>query len=97
MVAQILSGFFKAVPAITSAPLLGRQTVKSRAWVGLALVAGLLSGCGYNDIQMLDEGTKASWAEVLNQYQRRADLIPNLVQTVKGYASHEEKVFIEVE
>jgi len=96
MVAQILSGFFKAVPAITSAPKLGRQSVKSPALVGLALVAGLLSGCGYNDIQMLDEGTKASWAEVLNQYQRRADLIPNLVQTVKGYASHEEKVFIDV-
>jgi len=55
-----------------------------------AVVAGaLLSGCGYNDFQTKDEATKASWSEVVNQYQRRADLIPNLVNTVKGYASHE--------
>jgi LemA protein len=55
-----------------------------------------LSGCGYNQFQSLDEEAKASWAEVLNQYQRRADLVPNLVSTVKGYASHEEKVLTEV-
>jgi LemA protein len=55
-----------------------------------------LSGCGYNQFQSLDEETKASWSEVLNQYQRRADLVPNLVSTVKGYASHEEKVLTEV-
>ncbi|MDP8566777.1 LemA family protein [Methylophilus aquaticus] len=55
-----------------------------------------LSGCGYNQFQSLDEETKANWAEVLNQYQRRADLVPNLVSTVKGYASHEEKVLTEV-
>lgn len=48
------------------------------------------SGCGYNDIQGLDEDTKAAWSEVVNQYQRRADLIPNLVATVKGYAAHEK-------
>jgi len=55
-----------------------------------AVLAGaLLSGCGYNDFQTKDEATKASWSEVVNQYQRRADLIPNLVNTVKGYASHE--------
>ena len=56
------------------------------------MLAGLLalSGCGYNDLQGLDEDTKASWSEVLNQYQRRADLIPNLVSTVKGYAAHEK-------
>jgi LemA protein len=49
-----------------------------------------LSGCGYNDLQGLDEDTKATWSEVVNQYQRRADLIPNLVATVKGYAAHEK-------
>ena len=49
-----------------------------------------LSGCGYNDLQGLDEDTKAAWSEVVNQYQRRADLIPNLVATVKGYAAHEK-------
>ncbi|MEP6657546.1 MAG: LemA family protein [Betaproteobacteria bacterium] len=55
-----------------------------------------LAGCGYNDLQRQDEGIKASWSEVLNQYQRRADLVPNLVNTVKGYAAHEEKVLTEV-
>lgn len=55
-----------------------------------------LSSCGYNQFQSLDEEAKASWAEVLNQYQRRADLVPNLVETVKGYAAHEEEVFTEV-
>jgi len=55
-----------------------------------------LSACGYNQFQSLDEETKANWSEVLNQYQRRADLVPNLVSTVKGYASHEEKVLTEV-
>ena len=50
-----------------------------------------LSGCGYNDLQGLDEDTKAAWSEVVNQYQRRADLIPNLVATVKGYAEHERE------
>jgi LemA protein len=67
----------------------------SRTLVVLLLV-GLLSGCGYNAIQRQDEAVKASWSEVLNQYQRRADLVPNLVNTVKGYAQHEEKVFVEV-
>lgn len=55
-----------------------------------------LSGCGYNQFQTLDEEAKASWSEVLNQYQRRADLVPNLVETVKGYAEHEEKVLTDV-
>jgi LemA protein len=49
-----------------------------------------LGACGYNDLQGLDEDTKAAWSEVVNQYQRRADLIPNLVATVKGYAAHEK-------
>src|SRR6204780_3563060 len=66
---------------------------------GLALVAvaGLfLSGCGYNTIQSTDEQTKAAWSEVLNQYQRRADLIPNLVKTVQGYAAQEQTVLLGV-
>lgn len=60
------------------------------------LACGLLSGCGYNQIQTKDEAVKAAWSEVINQYQRRADLVPNLVATVKGYAAHEEQVFREV-
>ncbi len=62
----------------------------------LAVVVAALSGCGYNAIQQKDEGVNAAWSEVLNQYQRRADLVPNLVNTVKGYASHEEEVFTRV-
>jgi LemA protein len=60
-------------------------------------VGGLfLSGCGYNTIQTTDEQTKAAWSEVLNQYQRRADLIPNLVKTVQGYAAQEQTVLLGV-
>lgn len=55
------------------------------------LAAVFLSGCGYNEFQAKDEAVKAQWGEVVNQYQRRADLIPNLVNTVKGYASHERE------
>ena len=63
----------------------------------LALAAALtLSGCGYNDFQRLDEQTKSAWAEVLNQYQRRADLIPNLVETVKGEANFEQETLSRV-
>ena len=62
----------------------------------LVLLASLLGGCGYNQIQQKDEAVKAGWSEVINQYKRRADLIPNLVNTVKGYASHEERVLTEV-
>lgn len=60
-------------------------------WVSISL-----SGCGYNTIQTEDEAVKASWSEVVNQYQRRADLIPNLVNTVKGFAAQEEKVLVGV-
>ena len=69
-----------------------------RAWsIGLvAAVVLVLSGCGYNKLQAKDEAVKAAWAEVINQYQRRADLIPNLVNTVKGYAAQEQKVLIGV-
>jgi len=63
----------------------------------IAVVATLgLSGCGYNDIQRTDEATKSAWSEVLNQYKRRADLIPNLVNTVKAFATQEQQVFIQV-
>lgn len=62
----------------------------------LAVIASLLSGCGYNTFQSTDEQVKAAWSEVLNQYQRRADLVPNLVNTVKGYAAHEKEVLTQV-
>jgi LemA protein len=69
-----------------------------RAWsYALLALAGLcLSGCGYNTLQQKDEAVKAAWSEVVNQYQRRADLIPNLVNTVKGYAAQEQRVLVEV-
>src|SRR6201997_4105049 len=63
----------------------------------LAALATLsLTNCGYNAIQTQDEQVKSAWSEVLNQYQRRADLVPNLVNTVKGYAAQEERVLTEV-
>ena len=68
-----------------------------KSLVAIALVSTLtLSGCGYNTLQVKDEAVTASWSEVQNQYQRRADLVPNLVNVVKGYAKHEEQVLIEV-
>jgi len=69
-----------------------------RLWLlALAFVATLgLSGCGYNDFQRLDEQVKAAWSEVLNQYQRRADLIPNIVATVKGEANFEQETLTRV-
>jgi len=62
----------------------------------VVLAITLLSGCGYNSIQSKDEAIKGAWSEVVNQYQRRTDLVPNLVNTVKGYAAHEEEVFTKV-
>jgi LemA protein len=69
-----------------------------RAWMIALLSAAVLalSGCGYNSLQQQDESVKAAWSEVVNQYQRRADLIPNLVEVVKGYAAQEQKVLIGV-
>lgn len=66
--------------------------------IGAVLLLAMLAlpGCGYNDLQGLDEDTKAAWSEVINQYQRRADLIPNLVNTVKGYAAHEKETLESV-
>jgi LemA protein len=65
-------------------------------WLLIALAAFSLSGCGYNDFQRLDEQTRAAWSEVLNQYQRRADLVPNLVATVKGEANFEQETLTRV-
>ncbi|RTL54931.1 MAG: LemA family protein [Rhodocyclaceae bacterium] len=70
--------------------------MKFRLFAVLALAVTLLSGCGYNQIQINDEAVNASWSEVLNQYKRRADLIPNLVSVVQGYASHEKDVLTQV-
>jgi LemA protein len=73
-------------------------TSTRRSWAAaLAVVAAIgLSGCGYNDFQRLDESVKAAWSEVLNQYQRRADLIPNIVATVKGEANFEQETLTKV-
>jgi len=65
-------------------------------WVVVSVVLAALSGCGYNRIQQQDEGVKAAWSEVLNQYQRRADLVPNLVAAVKGFAAQEQQVLLGV-
>lgn len=74
-----------------------RPRLKDKARILFVLAAGLLlSGCGINTIPTLQEQAKASWSEVLNQYQRRADLIPNLVETVKGYAAQEKEVLTQV-
>jgi LemA protein len=68
---------------------------KILAAIAVLLTAGL-AGCGYNDIQRSDEQVKSAWSEVLNQYQRRADLVPNLVNTVKGFAAQEQQVLTQV-
>jgi len=65
-------------------------------WFTAALAALVLSGCGYNDLQRGDEQIKAAWSEVINQYQRRADLVPNLVATVKGFAEQEKEILTRV-
>src|SRR5674476_1071298 len=66
-------------------------------WAALAVLVTIsLTGCGYNTLQSSDEQIKASWSEVLNQYQRRADLVPNLVNTVKGFAAQEKEVLLGV-
>ena len=69
-----------------------------RVWSGLLIAMSLfaLGGCGYNDFQRLDEASKAAWSEVLNQYQRRADLVPNIVATVKGEAAFEQDTLTKV-
>ena len=71
---------------------MGRSFLAVVAFAAMAM----LSGCGYNTLQSTDEQIKAAWAEVLNQYQRRTDLIPNLVETVKAFAAQEQQVFLGV-
>ena len=67
-----------------------------KRWLALLVAVLALTGCGYNDFQRLDEQTKSAWSEVLNQYQRRADLVPNLVATVKGEANFEQETLTRV-
>ncbi len=67
-----------------------------RGLLGVLMVAAVMSGCGYNTIQSQDEEVKAAWSEVVNQYQRRADLIPNLVKTVQGFADQEKEILLGV-
>jgi LemA protein len=67
-----------------------------KRWFLMVMTVALLSGCGYNDFQRLDEQTKSAWSEVLNQYQRRADLVPNIVATVKGEAAFEQETLTKV-
>ena len=67
-----------------------------RAWLLAVALALLLQGCGYNELQRGDEQVKAAWSEVINQYQRRADLVPNLVATVKGFAEQEKEILTRV-
>src|SRR3954463_3129920 len=69
---------------------------RMKRWFAILACALALSGCGYNDFQRLDEQTKSAWSEVLNQYQRRADLVPNLVATVKGEANFEQETLTRV-
>lgn len=72
------------------------RTMRNFRWLFAAAALLLLSGCGYNTLQSTDEQVKAAWSEVLNQYQRRADLVPNLVETVKAFAKQEQDVFTRV-
>jgi len=70
--------------------------MRKRLAAVIVLITAGLAGCGYNDIQRNDEQVKSAWSEVLNQYQRRADLVPNLVNTVKGFAAQEQQILIQV-
>ena len=72
------------------------KVIKKTALATVLTSTLLFTGCGYNTLQVKDEAVSASWSEVQNQYQRRADLVPNLVNVVKGYAKHEEQVLTEV-
>ncbi len=92
-----------ALPASRGAFAGGGTCARLAAWTRAALpalyglaLASVLSGCGYNTLQNTDEQIKAAWSEVLNQYQRRADLVPNLVNTVKGFAEQEKEVLTRV-
>lgn len=73
-----------------------RKNLRSLRILAVTLCLMCVAGCGYNTMQTQEEEIKAAWSEVLNQYQRRADLVPNLVNVVKGYAEHEKDVFTQV-
>lgn len=73
-----------------------RRLLRCLALLSVLACSAALTGCGYNDFQRLDEQTRAAWSEVLNQYQRRADLVPNIVATVKGEAAFEQDTLIKV-
>jgi len=81
--------------AAESVPM-NRLATRISAWLSTSLVVLALTGCGYNDFQRLDEQTTSAWSEVLNQYQRRADLVPNIVATVKGEANFEQETLTKV-
>jgi LemA protein len=87
-----------ALNAISRIPLKEKNSMKRANFIQVIVVAltVFVSGCGYNAIQSQDESVQAAWADVVNQYKRRADLIPNLVSTVKGYAQHEQEVLTKV-
>src|SRR6478672_11138091 len=72
------------------------QEIAMKRWLVVLAATLALCGCGYNDFQRLDEQTRSAWSEVLNQYQRRADLVPNLVATVKGEANFEQDTLTKV-
>ena len=76
--------------------LTGGRPMRPLAWVLLAVLLPLLGACGVNNVPTYEEQAKAAWAEVQNQYQRRADLIPNLVETVRGFAAQEREVLTAV-
>ena len=75
---------------------MNRIAMRVSAWMATAALVLSLTGCGYNDFQRLDEQTTSAWSEVLNQYQRRADLVPNIVATVKGEANFEQETLTQV-
>jgi LemA protein len=77
-------------------PQFAEERTDMKKWLLILASALALSGCGYNDFQRLDEQTKSAWSEVLNQYQRRADLVPNIVATVKGEANFEQETLTKV-
>jgi LemA protein len=83
-------------PIYATVVIPGPKEKKMKRWLLIIAAALSLTGCGYNDFQRLDEASKAAWSEVVNQYQRRADLVPNLVNTVKGEANFEQETLTKV-
>jgi len=84
------------VPTVYAHPAFNLWEIFMTRWLLIFMTALALTGCGYNDFQRLDEQSKSAWSEVLNQYQRRADLVPNIVATVKGEAAFEQETLTKV-